>query len=88
MSGVTFGEPAFYSFVYPEPAGLREASVRPGAASFDATLGEFVLRYDDVRGAEAPEQAILEFFQSTYEAAANYAEWDRLKLERTISGSR
>ena len=82
MAGVTLGEPAFYAYVYPEPAGFREASVRPSSAHYDPRLGEFLLRYDDARQAPSPEQAILDFFQSTYEAAATAANWDRRSLER------
>jgi hypothetical protein len=86
MAGATLGEPAFYSYIYPEPAGFRDATVRPEAAAFDPTVGLFLLRYDDARRADDPEQAILEFFQSTYEAAATLADWDRLSLERTPPG--
>jgi uncharacterized protein DUF5996 len=73
--------PAFYSYAYPEPAGFRAAKVRPDAAFFSETLGEFILPYDAVRTAVLPEQALLEFLQSTYEAAANSAKWDRAALE-------
>jgi hypothetical protein len=73
--------PAFYSYAYPEPAGFRGTRVRPGAAFFSETLGEFILPYDAVRTAVAPDQALLEFLQSTYEAAANAAKWDRDALE-------
>jgi hypothetical protein len=82
MSGVAVGEPAFYAYVYPEPPGFAAAPVRPAAAYYDPSLGEFLLRYDDARRADSPEQAILEFFQSTYEAAATLAAWDRTALER------
>jgi hypothetical protein len=73
--------PAFYSYSYPEPAGFRTARVRPDAAFFSEVLGEFILPYDAVRTAAQPEQALLEFLQSTYEAAANAAKWDRDALE-------
>jgi hypothetical protein len=73
--------PAFYSYAYPEPAGFRTAPVRPDAAFFSEALGEFVLPYDAVRTAAQPDQALLEFLQSTYEAAANCAKWDRDALE-------
>ena len=73
--------PAFYSYAYPEPPGFRTTSVRPGAAFFSEALGEFILPYDAVRTAGAPDQALLEFLQSTYEAAANAAKWDRDSLE-------
>jgi hypothetical protein len=73
--------PAFYSYSYPEPAGFRTTRVRPDAAFFNEALGEFILPYDAVRTAAQPEQALLEFLQSTYEAAANAAKWDRDALE-------
>jgi hypothetical protein len=73
--------PAFYSYTYPEPAGFRTTRVRPDAAFFSEVLGEFILPYDAVRSAAQPEQALLEFLQSTYEAAANAAKWDRDALE-------
>ena len=73
--------PAFYSYSYPEPAGFRAVKVRPDAAFFSEALGEFILPYDAVRTAAAPDQVLLEFLQSTYEAAANAAKWDRDALE-------
>jgi uncharacterized protein DUF5996 len=73
--------PAFYSYAYPEPAGFRTTPVRPDAAFFSEALGEFILPYDAVRTAAQPDQALLEFLQSTYEAAANAAKWDRDALE-------
>jgi Family of unknown function (DUF5996) len=73
--------PAFYSYAYPEPQGYRTTPVRPAAAFFSETLGEFILPYDAVRTAARPDQALLEFLQSTYEAAANAAKWDRDALE-------
>jgi len=73
--------PAFYSYAYPEPVGFRAARVRPGAAFFGEALGEFILPYDAVRTAADPDATLLEFLQSTYEAAANAAAWDRDALE-------
>src|SRR5467141_3135932 len=73
--------PAFYSYAYPEPAGFRATKVQPDAAFFSEALGEFILPYDAVRTAARPDQALLEFLQSTYEAAANAAKWDRAALE-------
>jgi Family of unknown function (DUF5996) len=75
--------PAFYSYAYPEPPGFRAVKVRPDAAFFSEALGEFILPYDAVRTAAAPDQALLEFLQSTYDAAANTAKWDRDALECT-----
>jgi len=73
--------PAFYSYAYPEPAGFRATKIRPDTAFFSEALGEFILPYDAVRTAAEPDQALLEFLQSTYEAAANAANWDRDALE-------
>jgi Family of unknown function (DUF5996) len=73
--------PAFYSYAYPEPPGFRATKVRPDAAFFSEALGEFVLPYDAVRSADDPDQALLAFLQSTYEAAAIAAKWDRDALE-------
>jgi len=75
--------PAFYSYAYPEPSGFRTTKVKPDAAFFHETMGEFILPYDAVRSAADPEQALLDFLQSTYEAAANAATWDRDALECT-----
>jgi hypothetical protein len=75
--------PAFYSYAYPEPEGYRAMKVRPDAAFFSEALGEFILPYDAVRTAAVPDQALLEFLQSTYDAAANTAKWDRDALECT-----
>ncbi|MGA7668839.1 MAG: DUF5996 family protein [Nitrolancea sp.] len=82
MGGVTLGEPAFYAYIYPEPDGYRQSPVRPDAAYFNEQLGEFILPYDVVRRSSDPEQTLLEFFQSTYEAATRFALWDRASLER------
>jgi hypothetical protein len=80
--GVTAAEPIFYSYAYPEPDGFRQSPVQPNAARFDAELGEFVLPYEAVRRAPDPEAALTSFMQSTYDAAANLAKWDREALER------
>jgi hypothetical protein len=73
--------PAFYSYAYPEPDGFRSARVKPGAAFFSEAVGEFILPYDAVRTAADPDKTLLDFLQSTYEAAANAAKWDRETLE-------
>src|SRR6266516_636091 len=80
-----FPAPAFYSYIYPEPPGLETTSIRPAAAFYSQELGEFLLHYDDVRSASSPEQALLEFFQSTYEAGATLAQWDRDAIERRMT---
>jgi hypothetical protein len=73
--------PAFYSYAYPAPAGFKESPVHPAEAFFSAALGEFLLPYDAVRTAADPEAALMAFLQSTYEAAARSAGWDRAALE-------
>ncbi len=73
--------PAFYSYAYPEPAGFKQARVRPDAAFYTTDLGEFILPYDAVRQSASPDDTLLEFFQSTYEAAAELANWSRTALE-------
>jgi len=73
---------AFYSYAYPEPTGFSEASVKPDGAFYSADFREFILPYDIVRQSEAPDHTLLDFLQSTYEAAANLAKWDRSALER------
>jgi hypothetical protein len=75
-------EAAFYSYAYPETAGYSTYAVRPSAAYYDPTLREFILPYDALRNADSPDDALLEFVQSTYEAAADLAAWDRAALER------
>jgi hypothetical protein len=77
-----FGEAAFYAYVYPPPDGIASASIRPDAAFWDGKLGEFVLKYEDLRQASSPEEMLLDFFQTTYEAGASLAHWDRDLLER------
>ena len=77
-----YKQAAFYSYTLPAPAGLEKEKVRPSAAYWDAQMGEFLLKYDDVRSASSPDQAILDFCQSTYEAGATLAQWDRKALER------
>ena len=78
-----FPEAAFYAYAYPAPAGFAEAAVRPDAARFNPTLGEFVLPYAAVRSAPDPSAAVLDFLQSTYQAAADLGKWDRARLERS-----
>ncbi|QYG95725.1 hypothetical protein HC251_23335 [Iamia sp. SCSIO 61187] len=75
-------EGVFYSYAYPEPPGFRDATVAPAAARWDDDLGEFVLDYQAVRTAADPDAVLLTFLQSTYEAAADAARWDRAALER------
>jgi hypothetical protein len=76
------GEGLLYSYVYPEPDGFRDAPVGPGGAFYSTELGEFVLPYERVRTAADPDHTLLEFLQSSYEAAAECAGWARSQLER------
>ena len=80
--------PAFYSYAYPAPEGFATARVRPDAAFFNEALGEFMLPYDAVRTAADPDSALLDFLQSTYEAAADGAKWDRAALECSLGQPR
>ncbi len=84
--GVDF--PAYYSYAYPEPAGFGAAKVAPAGASYNTQLHEFVLPYDAVRTAASPDEALLAFLQSTYEAAADLGKWDRAALERAVPRAR
>ena len=76
------GRGVFYSYAYPEPAGFASSALLPPEARYDEQLGEFLLDYDVVRAAPDPEALLLAFLQSTYEAAADCAQWDRQLLER------
>jgi hypothetical protein len=76
------GEGVFYSYAYPQPDGFRDAQVLPRAAFWSAEFGEFMLPYEQVRSADNPQEVLLEFAQTTYEAAARTAGWDRPSLER------
>jgi hypothetical protein len=75
-------QPAFYSYAYPEPDEFPGAAVRPDAAFYDRGLGQFILPYEAVRASASPDETLLAFLQSTYEAAATLGKWDRLTLER------
>jgi hypothetical protein len=81
--GAGLGVPAFYAYAYPEPEGFQEWPVHPAEAYYHPDLREFVLPYDAVRAAESPDQTLLAFFQTTYEAAAIPGRWDRASLERS-----
>lgn len=76
-----FGKAAFYSYAYPAPPGFADAELLPPQASFDRTLGEFILDYDIVRLSHDPDAMVLDFLRSTYAAAANAGKWDRAALE-------
>ena len=80
--GGVYPEAAFYAYAYPEPPGYAARAVRPAAAHYDAQAHLFILPYDALRTAADPDQMLLEFFQSTYDAAADLGGWDRAALER------
>lgn len=79
--GGSVSYPAFYSYAYPEPTGFSEAVVRPSAAFYSPDYREFLLPYEAVRQAKSPDDVLLDFLQTTYENAANLANWDRDSLE-------
>jgi hypothetical protein len=83
--GGAFSEPAFYAYAYPEPPGYGDRAVRPDGARYDRAAREFILPYEAVRNANDPDGALLQFIQTTYEAAADLAHWDRAALERPPS---
>lgn len=83
--GTGLGEAAFYAYAYPEPDGFREAAVAPAEAYYHDELGEFILPYAAVQETSAPDAALLDFLQTTYEAAADLANWDRAALERSAA---
>jgi hypothetical protein len=76
-----FKHPAFYAYAIPVPPGIDKESIRPDPASWDTQLGEFILKYEAIREVSAPGPAILDFCESTYEAGAKLAQWDRSALE-------
>lgn len=78
-----FGQPAFFSYAYPEPPGFAAAPVRPAGTYYDQGLGQFILPYDAVRLAPSPDADLLDYLDSTYAAAADLGHWDRAALERT-----
>jgi hypothetical protein len=77
-------EPAFYSYAYPEPPGFADRPVRPEGASYNRGLREFILPLEAVRAAADPDAVVLDFCQSTYEAAADLGRWERAALERPV----
>jgi hypothetical protein len=77
----------FYSYAYPAPEGFAAARVKPEAALFNKELGEFLLPYEAVRMSKDPDAALMEFLQSTYDAAADLAKWDRKALECSLGAA-
>jgi hypothetical protein len=74
----------FYAYAYPEPVGFRTAEIRPSGAAYNSEMREFILPYDEVRQSASPDEALLDFLQSSYEAAADFGVWNRSELERTV----
>jgi hypothetical protein len=83
-AGETYGQAAFDAYLNPAPEGLSAARIGPEAAHFDTQLGEFILRYDDVRLSPSPDDAVLEFFRGAYDAGPSLGHWDRERLERSV----
>ena len=79
------GKPAFYSYTAPAPPGLSDVKIRPAKAFYSTDMSEYLMFYDDVRTAINPDAALMEFLQSTYEAGASLAGWDRSALERATA---
>src|SRR5215813_5714022 len=77
----TIQAPAFYAYMLPTPAGLEREPIRPSSAFWSHELSQCILLYEDVRQAATPDDVLLEFLQSTYEAGATLAQWDRAALE-------
>jgi len=77
-------KPAFYAYTLPAPAGIEKATIRPEKAYFDGSLGEHILLDEDVRTASEPDEALLDFLQSSYETGANLGKWDRMGLEARL----
>ena len=80
--GDNFPEPIFYSYAYPTPEGFGDTKVRPDAAYWVGDLGEFVLPYEAVRQAKDPDATLLDFLQTTFDAAASLADWDLASMRR------
>lgn len=81
MAGWQWRGAFFYSYAYPEPLGYAEYAILPAQVHFDKSFGEFVLPYEEMRQLPDPDAALLDFLQTTYEAAATCAHWDRAALE-------
>jgi len=76
---------AYYAYAAPEPAGFAECKVQPAAAFYHRQLGEYILMYDDVRRANSPKDTLMQFLQTTYDAAATLGKWDHKALERSVA---
>ena len=80
--GGPFEGPVYYSYSYPEAQGFKDVLVKPAGAYYESRMGEFILPYEQVRKSHSPQQSLLSFLQSTYEAAATASKWERNMLER------
>ena len=80
--GGPVNEPAFYAYAYPEPQGFKDYPIQPQEAFYHKEMGEFLIPYDVVRNAKSPDDVLMTFLQTSYEAAATCAKWDRHSLER------
>jgi len=80
--GGNIDKPVFYAYAYPEPAGFKDFGISPPEAYYSQDMKEFLLPYETVRTSESPDVVLMAFLQSTYEAAATLAKWDRQSLER------
>jgi hypothetical protein len=78
----TVADPAFYAYARPEPPALPSRSPRPPTAYYSRELADFILPYESVRSLASPDEAVLDFFQSVYDGAADLAHWDRHTLDR------
>jgi hypothetical protein len=74
--GAAFPHPAFYSYCYPTPPDYGSQTVEPPEAFYSNEMGEYFLLYENVQRADDPEAMLLQFLQSTYEAAAKTGKWD------------
>lgn len=81
-AGTGLGEAAFYSYTYPEPDGFQDSAIKPEEAHYNQELGEYILPYQSVKNTSNPDETLLDFLQTTYEAAAVNANWDRKALEK------
>jgi uncharacterized protein DUF5996 len=86
--GEVIKDAAFYAYAIPEPPGFKESVVQPAKAFYSPEKSEFFLMYDDVRLSNSPDQALLDFCQTTYQAGANLAHWNRAELERPAAQTR
>jgi hypothetical protein len=76
-------QPVFYAYAYPEPEGFSTATVSPSGAGYSSELREFIFPYEEIRQSASPDEALLEFLQSSYEAAADFGAWNRSELEQS-----